>query len=113
VSLILIVREVIFLKVENTSWAISMGPRLFDSQIVLSEAKGNFWIKKIEAPRKPREIAVYAFCQQTKNNVTIRIRGTLVFLCIPVRPYAFYFSFIVKLKWVGEARSAPFCVLMS
>jgi hypothetical protein len=54
-----------------------------DVLIVLSEAKGDFDVKKVEAPsKKPQEMADYVYFP-TKNIKfqTFKIGGTLVFLC--------------------------------
>jgi hypothetical protein len=41
----------------------------FDPQIILSAAKGNFGVKKVEAPaKKPREFADYGESEVSRKN---------------------------------------------
>ncbi len=64
------------------------GQDLFEPQIVLSAANGNFAFKKVEAPSKNLDKSPIMSCQHTKiTSQTLRISGALVFY-VPVRPYA-------------------------
>jgi hypothetical protein len=86
VPLILKVREIIFFfagKTYNGAFrGIFRGGRdLYDPEIVLSIAKGNFGSKGSRPPRKiPRNASLYV-CPGQKKSHTLRIRSTLVFLC--------------------------------
>jgi hypothetical protein len=82
------VREIIFFlagKTHNgTVRGIFRGGRdLFDPQIVLSVAKGNFGVKKVEAPSKnPENCPIMSFAQEKKIiSPTFQISCALVILC--------------------------------